>query len=432
MNRDVSRRTVRHRRAPAMLAAAAAIAVPLAASSTASAQTARCGAVITSDTTLTQNVGPCPGNGLIIGADHVTLDLNGHSVTGDPQARQADSVGVLFRGVRSSKVLDGTVQQFDAGVAVTGGGGNTVRGITARDNVNYRVITGVNAQPNFEDNPPDCDYGDGITTTDSSGNRITRNRAIRNGPFSGISLVGDSDGNRATENVVRDNDVVNVSPNGASTICGAGASAGGQGPMPTGRPVQDIGIRVEGPDADRNRVVYNVVQRNALIGIAIHPFVCHMPPPDGPMPGPVNDHNVIAGNHVTDTGLRTHDMDEVADGIAVLENGPAGVVCPASENTIRNNVSSHNFRDGIQIGGRGSHDNTVTHNVTNDNVRDGLRVFGPEGDVAGVIDSLFVDNAGHGNGEYDGADMNPDCGTDKWRASKFGTVNQPCVNGRGG
>lgn len=429
MNLDVTRRATRRRRAAAMLATAAAVAVPLAASSTASAQPATCGTVITSDTTLTHDVGPCPGDGLVIGADHVTLDLNGHSVTGDPQARQADSVGVLFRGVRSSKVLNGTVQQFDAGVAVNGGGGNTVRGITARDNINYRAITGVNAQPNFEDNPPDCDYGDGITTSDSSGNVLTRNRAIHNGPFSGISFVGDSDRNRATKNLVADNDVPNVSPNGRSTICGAGASGGGEGPMPTGRPIQDIGVRVEGPGANHNRVDHNQVLRSALMGIAIHPNVCH--PPMGMPPRP-NDDNTVDANFVTETGLTTHSEDEVADGIALLENGPAGVVCVASHNTIRNNVSTRNFRDGIILGARGSHDNTVTHNRTDDNVRYGLSVGGPEGSIPGSTGNLLVNNSGHGNGVFDGADFNAGCDHNAWHASKFGTVNQPCVNGGGG
>jgi hypothetical protein len=37
-----------------------------------------CGATITVDTKLTRDLVNCPNNGLVIGADNITLDLNGH------------------------------------------------------------------------------------------------------------------------------------------------------------------------------------------------------------------------------------------------------------------------------------------------------------------------------------------------------------------
>lgn len=41
-----------------------------------------CGDTITTDTTLTADLLACPGDGLIIGADNITLDCDGHKVTG--------------------------------------------------------------------------------------------------------------------------------------------------------------------------------------------------------------------------------------------------------------------------------------------------------------------------------------------------------------
>ena len=41
-----------------------------------------CGDVITQDTTLDSDLIDCPGDGLVIGADGVTLDLGGHTVDG--------------------------------------------------------------------------------------------------------------------------------------------------------------------------------------------------------------------------------------------------------------------------------------------------------------------------------------------------------------
>ena len=42
-----------------------------------------CGDTITADTTLDSDLLDCPNNGIVIGADDVTLDLNGHTVAGD-------------------------------------------------------------------------------------------------------------------------------------------------------------------------------------------------------------------------------------------------------------------------------------------------------------------------------------------------------------
>jgi len=42
-----------------------------------------CGDTITMDTTLHADLINCPNNGIVIGADNMTLDLNGHRVDGD-------------------------------------------------------------------------------------------------------------------------------------------------------------------------------------------------------------------------------------------------------------------------------------------------------------------------------------------------------------
>ena len=49
----------------------------------ASASHVSCGDEITADTTLDSDLVDCPGNGIVIGADDITLDLNGHLVDGD-------------------------------------------------------------------------------------------------------------------------------------------------------------------------------------------------------------------------------------------------------------------------------------------------------------------------------------------------------------
>ena len=50
------------------------------------------------------------------------------------------------------------------------------------------------------------------------------------------------------------------------------------------------------------------------------------------------------------------------------------------------------------------------------------------------FNNTLIGNRGFGNGEFDAFDPNlePPCDNNKWRASRFGTVNQPCVVGPGG
>jgi parallel beta-helix repeat protein len=82
-----------------------------------------CGDRITTDTTLHRDLVDCPDNGIRIGADDVTLDLNYHTIDGDgtPAAgcdRETEfcDVGVLNRGHDGVTVVHGSVRQFGVGV----------------------------------------------------------------------------------------------------------------------------------------------------------------------------------------------------------------------------------------------------------------------------------------------------------------------------
>ncbi|HVL99780.1 MAG TPA: right-handed parallel beta-helix repeat-containing protein [Egibacteraceae bacterium] len=381
-----------------------------------------CGEEITRSITLNKDVGPCSGDGLVITADDITVDLNGHTIIGDPTARDSRCrAGILLRGVRGVTVRNGTVTGFDAGVAIQGGGGNTVEEITAEDNVNYRVLTGRNADPDDVDVDNDiiCIFGEGITVTDSSENVIAHNRVYRNGPLSGIALVGDSNDNRVAHNDVRDNDVLNQTPDGRPTTCGTGP---GQGPMGRGRAVQNIGIRVEGPGADRNVIEGNRVSRSAIAGIAVHSY-------NAQAGTPPNDATVIRNNRVSETGKSTHEMDPHAHGITVMRMGPA-FVRPPNDVTIEGNNSSHNFGHGISVAGRESRGHTIRNNVVNRNRGAGILLEGPSEGLAGVTDSTLTGNRGRNNA-IDGVDGNDDCGANRWTRNRFGTVNQPCVANEG-
>lgn len=415
-----------------------------------------CGSVITQDTTLSTDIGPCPGEGVIVAASHITLDLNGHTVSGNPEVRVSpDKAGILLRQVTGVTVKNGTVEGFDAGVAIMGGGANTVRRLTARDNVNYRVVTGRDSQPEdiVPDEGPYCDLGDGITAFNSRDNVIEGNVLYGNGPYSAVSLVSNSDRNRVANNDIRDNDVMNETPDGQGTVCGSTAN----GPIPDpppfccdafGRHSQDVGVRVEGPGAEHNVVERNQLRRNGLAGVLISGF--HMEE------GANNGFNLVRRNQIFQTGLRVHDSTGDgteayrSSGIQLHHSGPP-FIHVSYGNVIEGNTVNGNFASGIDVTGPepgsgvlGEFGNTIRYNVANNNLLDGIHL------AEGTVLTEVTGNRAHGNGRdqelvrqisdddiyadydgVDGGDYNPDCGSNIWSRNHFGTVNQPCVAARG-
>ncbi|HEX5618397.1 MAG TPA: right-handed parallel beta-helix repeat-containing protein [Solirubrobacteraceae bacterium] len=86
-----------------------------------------CGSTITKSTTLTQDITDCPGVGLRIGADDITLDLNGHTVAAAAK-RNPKAHGILNEGYEDVTITGGTVRGFGAyGVRLSHADRNVVR-----------------------------------------------------------------------------------------------------------------------------------------------------------------------------------------------------------------------------------------------------------------------------------------------------------------
>ena len=72
-----------------------------------------CGLALTENMTLTEDLLGCTGDGIVVTADNVTIDLNGHSIVGFRNERTA---GIRAQGVSNLTIKNGTIAAFERGV----------------------------------------------------------------------------------------------------------------------------------------------------------------------------------------------------------------------------------------------------------------------------------------------------------------------------
>ena len=114
-----------------------AAALSLSLASSADAKTAvpvSCGETITTDTKLANDLTDCPENGIVIGADNITLDLNGHTIDGTFVPEQCppdcESNGVLSEGHERVTIKHGAVQEFGSAIGIVDGAGHRIRRVS--------------------------------------------------------------------------------------------------------------------------------------------------------------------------------------------------------------------------------------------------------------------------------------------------------------
>ena len=320
---------------------------------------ADCGRVITRTTTLTSDLGPCYNDGVVIGADHITLDLGGKRIFGFAGPSDGKAVGVRLQGRTGVQVISGTVSGFDAGVVVNGGSANTLAQLIVKDNVG-------------PDDAFTSTYGDGIFIDGSPGNRILGNTITHNGIFDGIGINGPlSNANTIAGNVID------------GTV---GPSDGG----PSGEGIIINGATGNGPTTfiSSTRVENNVVRNSASAGIA--------------------NVNEIKGSIVGNTVEGSGATNSIGNGIGVSvgrnwDKGPTQML-------VAGNQIHGNGVDGIRVGNPFGF---ATGNPTGNKFL--------ANDVADNATNPAADTYEGGVRAFDLHDLNKRCADNLWRANKWGS-----------
>ena len=277
-----------------------------AATGVAHADTVTCGQVITHDTVLTADVGPCPGTGIIIGASNITLDLGGHTVFGAPSNAAA---GILVEAPFSTtpspagvRLRNGTVTGFRLGVSIVRSVDNTVERLLVAGNLCHGIeLLGTGSGGPFpatrnlvRDNVVQGNGCSGVhLLQNASGNVVERNNIVGNAG-AGVFLEQLGPNNTPRNNTIRQNVIRGNGGNGITEMgffnsftgnvitanaldgirIGGGLGAGGsvvQANQILGN--GGNGVLIQAPRFD-NQVLGNTATGNAVFDLADENFEC--------------------------------------------------------------------------------------------------------------------------------------------------------------
>jgi large repetitive protein len=324
-----------------------------------------CGTTITTNTKIDSDLANCPSDGIVIGADNITLDLNGHTVGGDGvPAGSCFEEGVCDLGISNSAghagvtIKGGAVRGFDVGISV-GGRENRIQGVASANNSTFGLIVGDSTGSRIDHNSSVDDGVSGILMFDSTDSRIDHN-AVAGTTGYAMPVFGSSH-NRIEQNVLEGDQhgILLAESSNDNEVRANRISQGGS-------------IEIGG--SSDNRVEQNVLTN----------------PSDGILLGEA-ERTRVSDNSVTDAGVGIPDVGgfgiilDGADDSLVQRNAFTGGNGPAifvtsleSQGTSDRNVISHNvtnsrFSDGILVNA----DATATllkGNTANENGDDGIRV----------------------------------------------------------
>lgn len=317
---------------------------PVAAQAAPPSAVVRCGQTLTSSVRLANDLVHCRGNGLVIAADNITVDLAGHMISG---VNAAGSEGIADDGHRGARIQNGTIERF-----FRNGVGLRNAPHSAVDNMTIRRIGAGGVEG---------DASAGVQVQDSPNTSVTASRVT--------------------------NDVVSWQSDGVDVLSSAGAEVSGNH---LARNSWDGMVVVFSPGA---RVVDNVFDGNKNQGIEVNfgsdgivlaRNHARNNVSNGLVVGAISgariEDNILTGN--AGAGLFMFDLlNSRISGNRAGGNGVGidleGGQLVSTGNRIANNDTSRNHQAGLVLGG-GANDNVVVNNVSNANQ-------GGPGDGGGIV-----------------------------------------------
>ena len=355
-----------------------------------------CGQVITQSTLVQNDLHDCIFNGIVIGADAITVDLDGHTVDG-----VGLGAGVRNDGFDSVTIRNGRAVDFDYGVALNPDTTrNIVEGMTVEQNQLAGIALGQPSQPdpNLPAEPPDpigasqskvfdntlrsntvnanklgihlsngtqrtlvrdnalaASQGEGIWVENSSANRVEDNRIDASSGY-GIALEG-ADGNTVAGNALEGNNAgILVGVTHAGTV-----GIPSDGNRVTRNALEESG-GIEVVESSANELDSNAVTRSTDAAVSL--------------------------DYARDNSVRDNDLRSNKSGISLKQS---------SGNRLEGNDASNSESTGIALESL-SLSNELIGNTSNANDGDGIYVGdeAPGGSGTQIEDNTASNNKGYG------------------------------------
>jgi parallel beta-helix repeat protein len=343
-----------------------------------------CGDTITKDTKLANDLTNCPGDGIVIGADDITLDLNGHTVDGDRAGDDSEDFGIdNTSGHDGVTIKGGSIRDFVEGVEIHGASDNIVRDLATSHHWHSGIFVFESTDFRIEKNSVLSNIV-GMVIAESSHVRVEHN-IVSGSEFAGIAVLG--------------SDHMLVAKNSATGSGEAGIVLVGSDNSRVERNRSNgnlFGVYLE--SSDHNRVERNTASGNVFAGIAVYA-----------------DDNAVNRNRVF---KNAEGIDVFGSRNAITDNQVADTVgCPdcfgfgillagGKDNVIARNDVRRTLGEGILMAALDPDtptvDNVVGDNHVHDATTDGISV-GTEGEGT-LSGTLIKNNVAVGSGD-DGIDV---------------------------
>ena len=330
-----------------------------------------CGDTITVSTKLVADLVSCPNNGIVIGADDITLDLNGHVIDSDgaefsdcPPDEVCD-VGVVDFDHHGVTIKGGKVREFTFGALVVGASDSRVSRLVLKDHLFSGLLVAESQRSVFDGLSVS---GNGLTTDqagidvfDSHDLTLAGNDVFANGDI-GFFVAG-LDDSRFEGNSLADNPETGIlldhgnrnafsrnrfSNNGDGlVISGDGNTASDNrlsGPLDcSGECGNGHGISLEGGTG-------NLIERNVVLGYHHAGILAASFEEFG---GPPTVGNTIRGNLIRGTAVEgllvgPTAIDTLLEGNVAIGAGDDGIHVDNAETTLTRNLAVHNGDLGIE------------------------------------------------------------------------------------
>ena len=355
--------------APVAAALAAALLIVI---GPAQASDVHCGQVLTASVTLDGDLLACAGDGLIVGAHGITIDLNGHSLAGTGLGG-----GIRNEGFDDVTVRNGTVQGFLYGVQLNPGTvGNVVDALSLTANKTAGVQLDGAAQNHVRNSTLEFQANDGVVLAGGSNANVILGNTIGQSADRGIVVQASSSNDLRANTVSGSGDAgIVLLDSNSNVVLGNTVSLN-----------QDTAVLVAG--SHENRIELNKVTQNGDAGVVLTESN-----------GSLILDNTISGSgdagiflELSNVGvIRGNDVRFNAGGIEVTSsNGNRIELNDASNtlgigielqdslgNTITQNIASGNGTQGIHVEAEADlpgEGNLIDCNTTNDNLGDGIVV----------------------------------------------------------